>query len=150
FRGARPQASLGPLGTRTRPRRRYALSRMSLKTAATLAAALLALGAGAEELPPLCAPPTEEAHPGKLVWADLFTSDPAAAEKFYTALFGWTSATLERPSKHPLIILSNGDRPLAGIALRPRQKEDEVRGRWVGFFSVKDTALAAATVTTLG
>ena len=29
-------------------------------------------------------------EPGSFSWAELATSDPAAAKKFYTSLFGWS------------------------------------------------------------
>ena len=41
--------------------------------------------ARAAAFPPLNHPATQEQHPGKFVWADLFTTDPEAATKFYTA-----------------------------------------------------------------
>src|ERR1700749_2567122 len=42
------------------------------------------------ELPPLNQPPTKEHHPGKIIWADLVTTDLEADKRFYGALFGWT------------------------------------------------------------
>ncbi len=63
-------------------------------SAGLLAAALIlasALARGADfQLPALNSPPSDEHHPGKMVWADLVTPDLAAAEKFYGGLFGWT------------------------------------------------------------
>ena len=47
-------------------------------------------------LPPLNAPPTSLRIPGKLIWADLFTTDPEAATKFYCGVFGWTAVTLDQ------------------------------------------------------
>jgi predicted enzyme related to lactoylglutathione lyase len=41
-------------------------------------------------------PPMDQYAPGTFCWADLGTSDAAAAKRFYTALFGWTAE--DRPS----------------------------------------------------
>ena len=107
----------------------------------------------AADLPALNTPPTTDSFPGKFVWADLFSADPAAAEKFYTGLFGWTSSTLQRTTSsgtHSYVVLSVGDRPIAGIALRPQRMKDEVHGRWIGYVSVPDVAQALAAATTGG
>ena len=111
---------------------------------------IAAMAAFADDLPPVNTPPTTDYFPGKFVWADLVTADPAAAGKFYTGLFGWTAATVERPSssgKHSYIVLSTNGRPIAGIALRRPQLKTRIHGRWIGFVSVPNVAqtLAAAT-----
>lgn len=61
---------------------------------ATLLLGALASASRAEPFPPLNAPVSAEHIPGKFVWADLFTTDPVAATKFYTGLFGWTAAVI--------------------------------------------------------
>ena len=118
-----------------------------------LGLASMAIRAAAADLPPINTPPTAEFFPGKFVWADLVTADPAAAGKFYTGLFGWTSASLLRTTAsgtHSYLVLSAGDRPIAGIALRPPQLRDEVHGRWIGFVSVPDVAATLAAATARG
>lgn len=121
-----------------------------VKKLAAILLGLAALTASGADLPAITSPATAESHPGKFVWGDLFTSDPAAAQTFYTGLFGWTATTVDRPSllgtRH-YIVLSVGDRPVAGIVGRPMKSSDEIHGRWVGFISVPDVsrALSAAT-----
>lgn len=92
--------------------------------------------AGAADLPPLSdTTPTGEHFPGKFIWADLFTADPAAAQAFYTGLFGWEATTIERTTTsgtHPYIVLANGGEPVAGLARLPSRMQDTVHGRWVG------------------
>lgn len=109
-------------------------------------ATILSAGGRAEDMPPLNSPASGEWIAGKFVWADLFTTDPAAAAKFYESLFGWTAQTIARtaPSgaQHPFIVLSNDGRPVAGVALRPGRMQDAARGRWVGFVSVPDVPKA--------
>ena len=62
---------------------------------------------------PLHSPATGEQHPGKFVWADLFTTDPVAATKFYTGLFGWTANVIDQEGR-AYTVFSNGSRPVAG------------------------------------
>ena len=55
--------------------------------------AILGLAACASlnvNLPSVTEEPTGERMPGKIVWRDLLTNDPAASQKFYGELFGWT------------------------------------------------------------
>ena len=125
----------------------------SMKIPAILCFAVTALTANGADLPPLNTPATTDHYPGKFIWGDLFTADPAAAEKFYTGLFGWTATTIERTTPsgiHPYIVLSVGDRPIAGISKRPALLKDEVHGRWIGYVSVPDVAQALAAATAGG
>jgi predicted enzyme related to lactoylglutathione lyase len=56
--------------------------------------------------------------PGALAWNELLTSDVAAAEAFYGALFGWTPRVMEEMGGYHLI--ENGGRANGGIsALAP-------------------------------
>jgi predicted enzyme related to lactoylglutathione lyase len=112
-----------------------------------------ALSAAAGDLPPLNSPATTDCFPGKFIWADLFTADPAAAKKFYTGLFGWTAVTIERSTTKgllPYVVLSNGDRPVAGIMMRPPRMKDELHARWVGYVSVPDVSRALTTAIAAG
>ncbi len=104
----------------------------------------------AADLPPLAdTTPQGDHFPGKFVWADLFTGDPAAAQAFYTGLFGWRAATIERPTPsgtRTYVVLSNGGEPVAGIGHRSPRRAGAA-GLWIGYVSVPDVtkALAAAT-----
>lgn len=110
--------------------------------------------AGAADLPPLSdTTPTGEHFPGKFIWADLFTGDPAAAQAFYTGLFGWEATTIERTTtsgRHSYTILANGGEPVAGLAHLLSRKQDAAHGRWVGYVSVPDVAKALAAATAAG
>jgi predicted enzyme related to lactoylglutathione lyase len=109
-------------------------------------AASLTVRAG--ELPAINSPATTDCYPGKFVWADLLTSDQASAATFYTQLFGWTAATIDRstPERGPLsfIVLSNAGRPVAGLALGPKRLRSETRGHWLGFVSVRNVTQSLA------
>jgi predicted enzyme related to lactoylglutathione lyase len=93
---------------------------------------------------PLHTPPTGERHPGKFVWADLFTTDPVAATKFYTGLFGWTANVIDQKGK-AYTVFSNGRRPVAGLA--PRNTANKRRAsRWISYIAVTDLAATLALV----
>ena len=125
-----------------------------MKSLALLFCAVLGLTVRAADLPPINTPASAEHFPGKFIWADLFTGDQDAAQKFYTGLFGWTASPIDRTSaeqgEHSYIVLYNGDRPVAGIALRPHRLKDESRGHWVGYVSVDDVPKALAAATAAG
>jgi predicted enzyme related to lactoylglutathione lyase len=93
--------------------------------------------------------PASPAHlPGKFVWADLFTTDPVAATKFYSGLFGWTANVISRDGKN-YTVFSNGSRPVAGLAPRPPSNTRRV-SRWIGYIAVADLATTVKRVTAAG
>ena len=85
---------------------------------------------------PLNSPVTTEHRPGKFVWADLFTTDPVAATKFYSGLFGWTANEITQNGKN-YTVFSNGSRPVAGLAPRPMSKAKRP-SRWISYIAVTD------------
>jgi len=90
---------------------------------------------------PAIGTPTGQRHPGKLVWFDLLTLDPAAAERFYGGLLGWR---FEKKGGYALA--SDGGAPFAGILRMPPQPGQTPQARWVPLISVADVAAAAAAV----
>ncbi len=122
-----------------------------LATALSLATTLgiaSSTSAGAATFPALNDPGSGEAHPGKFVWAELFTSDSAAATKFYTGVFAWTATTLEMHGA-AYTVFSNGSHPVAGL----RQRNSTAPGhpsRWIHYISVADIESAASIVAKAG
>ena len=115
-----------------------------------LAALLLGNGCSTEEtaptkLPPLNNMPGSRRLPGKFVWADLVTDDVAAAQKFYSQMFGWTY----RPVGD-YFIACNDDRPLCGMFHRPRPQDQSAQPRWFGYISVPNVGRAEKNVLQLG
>ncbi len=51
---------------------------------------------------------------GHFVWYELMTSDPGAAQSFYTKLIGWGTQAWEGAST-PYTMWTNGERPLGGV-----------------------------------
>lgn len=102
----------------------------------------LALGAGAfgappGDLPPLNESPSSLSLQGKIVWADLHTSDPGAAVTFYTGLFGWTATRIQRPHAVYTVLSADGN-PVAGIAVRTVAGQEAGKGRWIPYIAVSD------------
>jgi len=115
-----------------------------------LAGALLCSGfrgvaAESPQLPPLTTVPGSPRLPGKFVWADLVTDDVLAAQKFYTALFGWKFYDYGG-----YLIGMNDDRPLCGVFQRPRPKDPSAKPRWIGYLSVPNVPKAQRAVTAAG
>jgi hypothetical protein len=110
--------------------------------------AVLALGiapaANAAPFPPINSTATSNVIPGKLIWADLFTSQPAEATKFYCNLFGWTSTNIDQKGKSYTVFMNN-DVPVAGLAPHTYAKENHP-SRWIGYISVADINAATAAI----
>src|SRR5581483_10373745 len=118
---------------------------------ATVVAVTAMLGIGfpastrAAAFPSLNNPATKETHPGKFVWAELFTADSAAATKFYSGVFGWTAVTLDQNGV-TYTVFSNGTHPVAG--LRQRSPSATKRAaRWINYIAVTDIASTLSLVT---
>lgn len=122
--------------------------RMALCAGCALLGALR-MHAAEDAFPPLNNPPTSDRLAGKFIWADLFTTDPMAATKFYEGMFGWAATTFSREGR-TYVLLKHDDRPLAGIVQRPPSRATQAPGRWVGYVAVSDVAGTLARVTTSG
>jgi hypothetical protein len=116
--------------------------------AAALLLAGLPLSAGAAKFPSLNSPPTTEHRPGKLVWADLFTTDPDGATKFYCGLLGWTAEPLSRWGKSYTVFSANGT-PVAGLSPRSVQGPNHP-SRWIGYYAVTDIDATLALLSKNG
>jgi predicted enzyme related to lactoylglutathione lyase len=97
---------------------------------------------------PLNEPATGEKHPGKFVWADLLTTDPVTATKFYCGLFGWTANAVDQKGK-AYTVFSNNGHPVAGLA--PRRTANANRpSRWISYIAVTDLKATLAVATKAG
>jgi uncharacterized protein len=86
--------------------------------------------------------------PGTLCWADLSTTDPAAASRFYSGLFGWKVMAGEKdPSGY--LHIQNGEAFIGGIP--PAQHHPAgVPPHWLSYFLVADVDASAARAKELG
>jgi predicted enzyme related to lactoylglutathione lyase len=93
-------------------------------------------------------PASREQHPGKFVWAELITTDPVTAAKFYSGILGWTANIIEHNGR-TYTVLSNGRRPVAGLA--PPQGTTHPRvSRWISYVTVPDINATLALVPEAG
>jgi predicted enzyme related to lactoylglutathione lyase len=83
------------------------------------------------------------------VWADLSTSDRAAAKKFYEQLFGWTIFPGKEKDESTYLHISMGERPFAGI-LPDSHRNPSVPPHWSPYFMVADADAATAKAKELG
>ncbi len=80
--------------------------------------------------------------PGKFVWHDLTTDDPAACKKFYGALFGWEyveTTVLGRP----YTVARAGTQPVGGIHLPAPSNAGKTPAHWLSYMSVADVDATA-------
>ena len=93
------------------------------------------------------APPQKEPGPGEFCWVELHTSDQAAAESFYTKLFGWT---LQRSDMGGMTytLLKNGEREEGGVM--QMQPGAPYPPMWLPYVAVADADKASAEASELG
>ncbi|MDC3960584.1 VOC family protein [Polyangium jinanense] len=88
--------------------------------------------------------------PGQFCWADLMTTDPAAAKAFYTTLFGWTAEEMPFPGG-TYTMFRKREHDVAGLGGQP--PEEQSRGippHWNVYVSVDDINAVSAKAATLG
>lgn len=93
------------------------------------------------ELLPVTHMPSTEYLPGKMIWADLFSSDMDASRAFYQQLFGWEWREIKpQPEGYGMFYLDGV--PMAGLAHRAPPENSQQYGRWIHYLSVPDVAAA--------
>lgn len=93
---------------------------------------------------------TSHAH-GTPSWIDLSTTDPAAAQKFYGDLFGWSFEANPTDTGSDYIMASLSDGAVAGLMQQPaEQAEMGLPSLWASYVTVDDVDATAATVEGAG
>ena len=115
---------------------------------AVLLAVLLAVGCTTLDidLPAVTEAPSGVHAPGRVVWHDLLTNDPAASQRFYSELFGWE---FERPGidvgfgdgNGYLLIRHDGELIGGLVDTRALGREENI-SQWVTVISVEDVERA--------
>jgi predicted enzyme related to lactoylglutathione lyase len=83
-------------------------------------------------------------EPGALTWADTATTDPDAAQAFYSALLGWRFEQMsEEP---PYWVIFNGERSNGGMTRPP----EGVPSSWFPYFGVPDVDATVEQARGLG
>jgi predicted enzyme related to lactoylglutathione lyase len=90
-------------------------------------------------------------EPGTFCWVGLATSDPAAAEQFYTSLFGWEAEELTAGEAGTYTMLRRTAQDVA--ILYRQQPEARAAGappHWTSYISVEDADATAGRAGELG
>jgi predicted enzyme related to lactoylglutathione lyase len=86
--------------------------------------------------------------PGALSWNELTTRDPAAAKRFYGAVFGW-DAQDNPDGDTTYTIWKLGDKPIGGMLPMGGSSRD-LPPIWMVYFAVEDCDATADTAASLG
>jgi predicted enzyme related to lactoylglutathione lyase len=84
-------------------------------------------------------------HAGRFTWHELMTNDPAAAAKFYAALFGWTVQETTSPAGTYHMFMK-GDQGVGGAMTTP----PGVHSHWFPYVYSDDPDATARKLTELG
>jgi predicted enzyme related to lactoylglutathione lyase len=93
--------------------------------------------------------PTQTKH-GEFSWNELLTTDPIAATKFYTQLFGWTTQDMPMPDfTYTVVRQSGSDMGQGGIMPIPPDAKG-MPPAWVSYVTVDDVDATAKQAEQLG
>ncbi len=87
-------------------------------------------------------------EPGALCWTELMTTDPAAAGRFYTGLFGWTAESMPIGDR-AYTVFKRGDKSAAGM-MEIAPEMGPMPPSWLGYFAVADCDQSVAQAIMLG
>jgi predicted enzyme related to lactoylglutathione lyase len=87
----------------------------------------------------------ESYAPGSFCWAELATSDPAAAKQFYAEMFGWTPVDMPTPNGPYTLLKADGEDAAALYSPPPG-----VPVHWGVYFAVASADEAAAKIAAAG
>jgi predicted enzyme related to lactoylglutathione lyase len=122
------------------------LKTKSLVLAAVVLLALSGCSSTTLDLPAVTAQATGTRLPGKVIWHDLVTADPAAAQRFYGGLFGWTF----KPFGGDYTLIMHQGEVIGGMVDARIFKRQVNLSQWVIALSVADLDRALATVRQAG
>ncbi len=89
--------------------------------------------------------------PGTPSWIDLSTSDPAAAQSFYGALFGWHFEANPTDQGGEYLMASLGGENVAGMMQQqPEQADMGIPSLWNSYVTVADADVTISKVTAAG
>ncbi|MFO8152946.1 VOC family protein [Thioalkalivibrio sp.] len=101
-------------------------------------------------LDPARIPPIEtgstQPRPGKVVWHDLLTEDPSAAQRFYSGLFGWTFRDLGPDRGQGYTVIEHEGRVIGGLVDARGIHRGINVSRWIPVLSIAEMDAAMATV----
>jgi len=105
---------------------------------------LVACATTSVNLPAITESPTDARLPGKVVWHDLLTNDPAASKRFYGELFDWTFESVAGLASDDTYTLIRHDGRLIGGMIDTKALNNRTDiSQWIVVLSVTDVAQAA-------
>jgi hypothetical protein len=93
---------------------------------------------------------SHEHHPGKIIWADLVTPDLAAAESFYSSMFGWTFQAVHSGDVDYAVARAPDGDAIAGLLQKPLPTDERRQSAWLTFIAVRDVDAAERTALSNG
>ena len=127
-------------------------ARLLLATSCTLV--LVACATTNINLPSITESPTGERFPGKIIWHDLLTNDPAASKRFYGELFGWEFESVGSfagmGSDTAYTLIRHNGRLIGGMIDTVALNNRTDISQWVVVMSVEDVDAAAQGFTDNG
>ncbi len=92
----------------------------------------------------------EQSPSGRFVWYELVTTDPQAAQSFYTNVVGWSTAPFEN-AEIPYTMWMNGEAPVGGVMELPKEARDhDTPPHWIAYVEVDDVDATAKKAGKLG
>jgi predicted enzyme related to lactoylglutathione lyase len=85
--------------------------------------------------------------PGKPAWVDLATTDVAAAARFYSELFGWTTQAAEQPEAGNYTTFFQDGKPVAAVGGVMSEGQPPV---WTSYFGTADAGATTQQVERAG
>jgi uncharacterized protein len=128
-------------------------TRAAARLAAVVLLAFLNHGCGAAkqrdiaETASIAETPTGTGLAGKFVWHDLLTGDPAAAQRFYSGLFGWE---FRQSDTGAYTVVVQAGRPIGGILDARGRQAESLPAQWLGSIAVPDVDSAVGVVEASG
>jgi hypothetical protein len=89
-------------------------------------------------------------EPGALAWSELTTTDPGAASRFYTQLFGWTAKDSSSDAPTSYTEFFNNGVPGVGMMGMPPGMPPGMPSYWMPYFMVTDCDASTAKAKSLG
>ena len=92
----------------------------------------------------------DKAPVGRFVWYECLTTDPSAAEAFYTKLIDWTTQPFDG-GPTPYTMWMKGDTPIGGLMQLPDEaKQQGAPPHWLAYVSTPDVDKTLADATAAG
>lgn len=87
--------------------------------------------------------------PGQFCWNELLVRDAKAAAKFYGALFGWDTQSIDLPDG-TYTFFKKSDQEIGGMWEIPAEQASEIPPNWLSYILVDDLSATVEKAKQLG